>query len=81
MNDVPVWSRTKVIIAIASVAAVIAVVLAGSALRVDEDLQEQAISAIKWIAGFLLGGHVASDVASMVAGQQGGRSVENSENH
>lgn len=57
----------KTWMALGGILAVLVVTLAGALLGVSEESRGQAVEAIKWLVGFLIGGHAVTDVGHQLS--------------
>lgn len=74
MESKPIWKRDKFWMVVIGVIGVLAVVLGGGALGLDEEARRKAMDAILWLVGLLISGHTVTDVGSQVAQAIGSRS-------
>lgn len=57
----------KAQIVVIGIAAVLGIALGGAALGMTDEQKQQAIAAVQWFVGLLLGGHTLTDIAYNVA--------------
>ena len=64
-TEKPIFARAKFVVGLAGILAVIVVLLVGAFWHLSQEQEQQAIGAIKWIVLTVLGGHAATDIASL----------------
>ena len=66
----------KAQIVVIGIAAVLGISLGGAALGMTDEQKAQAIDALKWLIGLLLGGHTITDIAYSITGARERTAVE-----
>lgn len=61
------FESRKTWMALGGILAVLVVTLLGAVLGVSEEARGQAVEAIKWLVGFLIGGHAVTDVGHQLS--------------
>lgn len=69
-NGGSILKSRKAQIVVIGIAAVLGITLGGAALGMTDEQKAQAIEAVEWLIGLLLGGHTISDVAHGIAGSR-----------
>jgi hypothetical protein len=69
-NGGSILKSRKAQIVVIGIAAVLGITLGGAALGMTDEQKAQAINAVEWLIGLLLGGHTISDVAHGIAGSR-----------
>jgi type II secretory pathway pseudopilin PulG len=66
----------KAQIVVIGIVAVLGISLGGAALGMTDEQKTQAIDALKWLIGLLLGGHTLTDIAHSITGARERTAVE-----